>query len=74
MTNSNATPANDTGLPEIADLHTRTIYLHGLMAVLSDFDPHDLRTSNGVAAVVFAAEGLASNIATDMEKLMEAEV
>lgn len=64
--------ATDTVLPDIADLHMKTIYLSGLMAVLSDFDPHDRRTSNGAAAVVFVAEGLAEDIARDMETLMEA--
>ncbi|MBT54776.1 MAG: hypothetical protein CMF72_15420 [Mameliella sp.] len=64
--------ATDTGLPDISDLHSKALYLSGLMAVLSDFDPHDRRTSNGAAAVVFAAEGLAEDIARDMEALMEA--
>jgi len=65
--------ANNIGLPDIADLHTRTIYLHGLMAVLSDFDPYDTRTRNGAAAVTFVAELLAEDISRDMEKLMEAK-
>ncbi|WP_421906768.1 hypothetical protein [Mameliella sp.] len=59
-------------MPDLSDLHTKTLYLHGLMAVLTDFDPHDRRTSNGANAVAYAAEGLADEIARDMEKLMEA--
>ncbi|MBY6163257.1 hypothetical protein KUV73_20405 [Mameliella alba] len=62
---------NGTALPDLSDLHTKTLYLHGLMAVLTDFDPHDRRTSNGAAAVVFVAEGLADEIAKGMEKLMD---
>lgn len=73
MTHQATDEANKASLPDISDLHTKTIYLHGLMAVLSDFDPHDQRTSNGLAAVAFAAEGLADEIARDMEKLMDAQ-
>lgn len=66
--------ATDTGLPDIDDLYAKTLTLHGLMAVLTDFEPHDTRTRNGVAAVVFAAEDLAEQISTDMEKLSEARL
>ncbi len=61
--------ATDTGLPDLSDIHTKATYLHGLMAVLTEFNPHDQRTSNGVAAVGFVAERLADEIASDLEKL-----
>jgi hypothetical protein len=63
--------AADTGLPDISGLHIKTVYLHGLMAVLCDFEPYNLRTQNGAAAIAFVAEELADDIARDMEKLME---
>lgn len=63
--------ASDTGLPDMSDIHIKTIYLHGLMAILCEFEPHDLRTQNGAAAIAFVAEGLADDIASSMEKLME---
>lgn len=72
MTNEQSSGATETGLLDMADIHTKTLYLHGLMSVLTDFDPHDARTRNGAAAIVFVAEGLANEITRDMETLMEA--
>jgi hypothetical protein len=71
MRASKPASGNSPAYSEISELHTKTLHLHGLMAVLTNFDPHDLRTSNGAAAVAFAAEGLAEEIAKGMEKVME---
>ena len=56
-----------------SDVHLKAIHLHGILAVLQEFEPHDLRTRNGHAALIFVAEELAHEVSRDMEKLMDAE-
>lgn len=57
--------------PALSDLQMKTVHLHGLMAVLADFKPHDTRTRNGMAALLFTAEELAGEISRDMETLSD---
>lgn len=73
MTNKQPACGTDTGLPTIENLHTKAVYLHGIMSVLTEFEPHDKRTSNGAVALAHVVEGLADEIVTGMEKLMDAK-
>ncbi|MDU9004042.1 hypothetical protein [Sedimentitalea todarodis] len=48
------------------------LYLHGLAAVLTDFDPHDSKTRNGKHALGYVIEQMADKLSLDIEKLMDA--
>lgn len=64
MTDHNPSAGN---APALSDLHTKAMYLHGLMAVLNDYAPWDVRTRNGYAAVAYMAEQLADEVVTGLE-------
>lgn len=70
MVYENATPANDIALPDIAEIHTQMIFLHGLTSVLTSFDKYDTRTRNGGAALEYVIEQMAEKISRDMGRLV----
>ncbi len=58
-------------LPDLGDIHTRALYLRGMAVALNDIDPMTPRDRDALAGVAFAAELLAEQLATDLEKLWE---
>ena len=61
-------------LPDIADIHTRALYLRGMAVALNDIDPMTPRERDAAAGIAYAAEMLAGQVANDLEKLWEREV
>ncbi|QFU07283.1 hypothetical protein PARPLA_01194 [Rhodobacteraceae bacterium THAF1] len=71
MTDATPTAVNGKSAPDPSELHTKSIYLHGLLSVLNNFDPHDLATRNGQAALMYVAEQMADELSCGLEVVLD---
>ncbi|HVG49153.1 MAG TPA: hypothetical protein VM899_13590, partial [Rubellimicrobium sp.] len=71
MTNPSA--GHDPALPAdklkrpLADIHLDTIHLAGVLHILDNFDPIDIKGKNGRAGLIAVCEEMAQRVADDLE-------
>lgn len=68
MTNPNPVSGNTPALPDLAQIHTQAIFLHGLCQAADILHGNpEVAARNGHSAVLHIMTGLARNLADDLE-------
>lgn len=70
MTPNNPMPGNDTGLPDLSDIHTDAIQLHGLIEALDHLMGLTGPKSTPIWAIVTSALPLARKVKDELEQVM----